>query len=157
MVELDEELEEIRERKKKEMIERMSGGGNTGGASSPDKPIDLTDATMEEAVKRVASRLGPAIVRMAEAPQTGINRVEVRLESLRNLKELKVFEDFLKNDVEGVESVRESRIAGRTVSLQVDFAGSGDELFQVLSTHMDFPFPAEMGQTEEGAIVIDLR
>jgi thioredoxin 1 len=45
----DNELEEIRRKKKMELIERMSG---ESGASSPDKPIDLTDATMEDAVKK---------------------------------------------------------------------------------------------------------
>ena len=42
----DNELEEIRRKKKMEMIERMSG------EKGPSSPIDLTDATMEDAVKK---------------------------------------------------------------------------------------------------------
>jgi len=45
----DGELEEIRRKKRMEMIERMSG---EKGSSSPNTPINLTDATMEDAVKK---------------------------------------------------------------------------------------------------------
>jgi hypothetical protein len=140
------------------------GTGAIIGTDSAAEKLDEGLSSMQEmmeplerAIKRVALSLGPAIVRMAEAPKTRMNRIEVTLDGIRNFKELRVFEDFLKKDVEGVQSVRESRIAGRTVSLLVDFMGDSDALFRSLSNHESFPFPAELGQAEKGNIVIDLH
>ena len=49
---MDDELEEIRKRKMKEMLERMSGTDSSKGTSAPDSPIELTDSTIEDAVKK---------------------------------------------------------------------------------------------------------
>jgi thioredoxin 1 len=51
----DDELEEIRVRKKKELLERLSGGGapaeGSAATSGPDRPINLDDSSMDEAIK----------------------------------------------------------------------------------------------------------
>jgi thioredoxin 1 len=51
----EDELEKIRMRKKKELLERLSGGdasaSGSRAASAPDKPINLDDSSMDKAIR----------------------------------------------------------------------------------------------------------
>ena len=112
---------------------------------------------MEKAIKKVAAELGPAIIRAIELPEASTRRLEVVLKGLRSFTELRQIQDFLRQEVVGVSSVRQSRVTGQTISLLVEFDGDENKFLERLSNHEDFPLQADVNQSEQGEIVIQIR
>ncbi len=48
---MDDDLEEIRLRRKREMLERLSGGKAKDSPGMPDRPVELNDDTLDKAIK----------------------------------------------------------------------------------------------------------
>jgi uncharacterized membrane protein len=73
------------------------------------------------------------------------------------LREPRQIQNFLRKDIAGVKSVRQSRITGQAIFLVVEFAGDEDKLLEMVSNHEKKPIRTDVSKSEEGKIIINLR
>jgi hypothetical protein len=112
---------------------------------------------LERAINKVAAQLGPRIIRAAELHEMPINQIEVAIQGFRTLREPRQIQNFLRKDIAGVKSVRQSRITGQAIFLVVEFAGDEDKLLEMVSNHEKKPIRTDVSKSEEGKIIINLR
>ncbi|MGD2126887.1 MAG: hypothetical protein PVG99_12455 [Desulfobacteraceae bacterium] len=113
--------------------------------------------SMERAMNRIASRLSPLIIRAIRAPEVKTSRLEIVLKGLRSFRDFRMLRDFLERDVEGVESVRQTRVRGNIISIMVEFSGDEDKFLDIVLRHENLPFQVDAIKTDEGEIVFNIR
>ena len=94
--------------------------------------------TLERAVKLLAARLTPTIIRSSAADQEMISRVEITLKGLSSYKQFRLFRDFLRRDVTGVKSVRQTRVRKDSMSIAVEFKGDKYELKVSIMSNINY-------------------
>jgi len=114
-------------------------------------------AGVEKAINRIAVKMIPPIIKAMEPPEESPQQLEIVLKGLRNFQQFRAYRDFLKKEIQGVKSVRQTRIRGDTMTLLVEFTGDRDEFLDKASTHENLPFDVELIITEEGEIVIKIQ
>ena len=119
--------------------------------------IDNTMTTLERAINNIANRLSPAIIKYIEGNEEEVNTLEIELRGLRNFKQLRTFENFLKEDIKGVKSVIESRIKGPSITVAVEFSGDKKTFLGKVKRHEKFPFIAELDETENDEVIIKIK
>jgi len=112
---------------------------------------------IERALNHLVMRLSPEIIRGFENQETTVHFFPVILTGLRNFKQLKEFENFLKKDITGVKEIRQTRVKGNTVSISVGFLGNRDKFLGQVLQHENLPFQADLRQSELGEIIINIR
>jgi hypothetical protein len=76
---------------------------------------------------------------------------------MRGFKQFRDFRDFLKKDILGVKSVRQTRVSSNSISISVEFSGNSEKFLDTILGQEGFPFPADVSKTEEGEIIIDIK
>lgn len=110
--------------------------------------------TIDRAVKLLAARLTPTIIRVSVSDQEMINSVEVTIKGLTNFRQFSLLRDFLRKDVTGVKSVRQTRIRKDSISIAIEFTGDKYELLDRVLNHENLPLEISLRQTEEGEILL---
>ena len=110
--------------------------------------------TLEKGVRHLFERLAPTIIRMALVNRDKINRLDITIEGLTSYKQFRIFRDFLRRDVAGVKSVRQTRIRMDSISLIVAYQGDRERFLNHLMNHEDLPFSIDFKVTEEGHIIL---
>jgi hypothetical protein len=110
--------------------------------------------TLEKGVRHLFERLAPTIIRMALANRDKLNRLDITIEGLTSYKQFRIFRDFLRRDVAGVKSVRQTRIRMDSISLIVAYQGDRERFLNRLMNHEDLPFSIDFKVTEEGHIIL---
>ena len=113
--------------------------------------------SIERTISRMMVKLGPLMIKTAEASEIRINQCEIVLEGLRKFKQIGELKDFLLKNIAGVQSVIQTRAEGNSISLAVRFAGDVDKFVTMISGHEKFPFPAEIKKEQADRIRIQLR
>jgi hypothetical protein len=113
--------------------------------------------TLTRAVNSIANRLTPAIIYSFEETEQEINLIEIELRGLRNFGQLNAFMEFLKADIEGVESVIQTSVKRNLINLSVEFSGERDTFYNRVKSHERFPVFADLKQKEEGGFVIEIK
>lgn len=119
--------------------------------------IDQVMQSIERAINKIAIRLGPEIIKATGTPDIGINELKITLTGLKDFKQFRDFRDFLKKDIPGVKSVRQTRVSSNSISISVEFSGSGEKFLDTFLSHEGFPFQADVSKTEEGEIIVEIK
>jgi hypothetical protein len=118
---------------------------------------DGVSRAVEKAVRRVAARLCPSILRAVESREVGINRIEVVVKGLRSFRDLKGVREFMEKEIHGVRSVRQNKLGKDFVGLTVEFSGDRQAFLNRISSQSTFPLVREGGTTEEDAVILRMK
>ncbi len=108
---------------------------------------------MERVAKLLAARMAPIMIRAAASVQEDISRFVITLKGLNSFKQFKIFRDFLRTEVSGVKSVRQTRVRKNSISMTVDFQGDRRRFLNRVLKHENLPFSVTLEETEDGGIV----
>lgn len=112
--------------------------------------------TLERLGNHLATELTPAIIRSVMSDQQKIRHLKMTIQYLESLKQFRVFRDFLRKDVKGVRSVRQTGARKNSISIVVEFQGNRNKFLDRVLNHQDLPFPISYDQTEEGELLLNL-
>ena len=129
----------------------MAPPEGTAGETETGVPV------VEEAVKTVVERMAPVMIRSLMAGREAVHSLAVRLEGLTCFKQFKVFRDFLREEVKGVRSVRQTRVTRAAVSFAVEFQGDRRRFIQRVLGHENLPFLLEADDSGEGEVTLRLK
>jgi hypothetical protein len=113
--------------------------------------------TMQRVIDEIASNLGPSILRAITALEAKVSRFEITLKGLKSFRDFRTLRDFLEREVEGVKSVRQTRVKGNMISIMVEYPGDEDAFLEEVLRHDNLPFPLDVVKTEDGEIVFNIR
>ena len=111
-------------------------------------------AILQRLANKLAGELGPTIIGSLTAVSAKIHHLEVTLRGLESYKQVRGFRDFLRGDVRGIKSVRQTRIKRNSISFEVEFRGDSNRFLDRLLNHKDLPFPLNFVETEDEKIVL---
>jgi hypothetical protein len=94
---------------------------------------------LEKAARKLADKLIPSVLYLGKGTAPGIQHIQVTVQGLRSYRDFKDLQEFLKKDVPGVTTVRQSRMGRGLLTLDVAFAGSEDELLHRLLNQGKLP------------------
>jgi hypothetical protein len=116
--------------------------------SKAEQPME----SLVRLLDRLSAECFPDLLRAAAGPQSRETTLEVTLAGLERFKQVKLFRDFLKDAVQGVKSVRQSRIRPGSVSFEVQYQGDSREFVDRVLNHNRPPFGLELEEMEGGKI-----
>lgn len=125
------------------------------GKVSRVEPIEGGQGLMEALgtlADGLAARMAPAITQSVTARRSG-NQFEVLLKGLGSYREFRVLRDFLRRDVSGIESVRQTRVRKDSITIVIEYQGDKNRLLDRILNHEKLPFPLEVNYTEEDRII----
>ena len=112
---------------------------------------------LERLVDHLAERLTPVIVRTVRHDHEKTHQFEITLKGLTSLKQFRIFRDFLRKDILGVRSVRQTRVRKNSISVAIEFQGERDKFLDYILNHEGLPFPLNVVQTKEGKILFRIE
>jgi len=112
--------------------------------------------SLDNVIYRIAGRMSPVIINASEKLQSNFNQIEVVIKGLRNFRQLREFEGFLREEIKGVNSVRQVRVGGNFISIMVEFSGNVTEFQETVFNHESVPFQAEVNQDKEGRLIVGI-
>jgi len=121
------------------------------------KDMEELMGLIEKAVDEVAAVLVPAIVRETVAEKPAPARLEIALSGFGSFRQVKEIMEFLRSNVEGVQSVRQARIKGRSIFLSIEFLGDEASFLETVSRTKGLSFDMAVERTEEGTILFNIR
>ena len=113
--------------------------------------------TMQRVIDEIASNLSPSILRALSALEAKVSRLEIALKGLKSFKDFRTLRDFLEREVEGVKSVRQTKVKGNMIWIMVEYSGDEDAFLEKVLRHEKLPFPVDVIKTEEGETVFNIR
>lgn len=111
--------------------------------------------TLDRLVNHLATRLAPTV--MAGSGRETINEFEITLQGLSTYTQFRIFKDFLRREVMGVKSVRQTRVKKRSISMAVEFQGDRDRFLSRVLNNENVPFALGVDQVEGGKIVLKIE
>jgi hypothetical protein len=123
------------------------------GGEVDDQNMDAIDRASSLLARQMVSEIQQAF----EVGDIGTNTFEVALHGLTSFKQFRVFKDFLKRDIAGVQSVIQKRISGSTMTISVTFAGDADGFLNKVLNHERLPFTGNMRKDGEGKILFEIE
>jgi len=112
---------------------------------------------LETAINNIAIQFGPEIIKYFNKNSEVSNKIQIELNELNNLKEFRLFKNFLEKEIKGIKSITQSRLNGKSMTLVVEFFGKKDLFINKLKGHENFPFQADITTTKEGDIIIEIK
>jgi len=112
---------------------------------------------VERAVNKIAGRLSPAILKDVEVGDSKRSTLLLMLKGLENFKQFREFKAFLEKEVKGVQSVKQTKVRGKTIYITVIYSGEEESFLDRVLHHAKLPFQTEVSGSEEGAIVFELK
>jgi hypothetical protein len=116
-----------------------------------DEPIT---EMIESLVNRAVVTMGPEIIYALALAQKKIHYLDITIEGLSNLKQLRSFKEFLGKYVIGVKSVREAMMTKGSVSYIVEFQGDRDGFLSHILNNQKLPFTLGLEEAEEGRLLL---
>jgi len=126
------------------MIDQADETGRADGGSEDVVQI------MQSVVDDIASTLSPSILRALSTLEAEVSRLEIALKGLKSFRDFRMLRDFLENEIEGVKSVRQTKVKGSTIWIMVEYAGDEDAFIEKVLRHEKLPFPVDVIKSEEG-------
>lgn len=112
---------------------------------------------MDKAIREIVLSMGPLIRKAVESGETASSRIEMVVKGLRSFRELRRIMDAFEKEVPGVQSVRQTRVAGDSVGLMVNFSGTREEFLQQIAGRETLPFVTEDGVLEDEILILRAR
>lgn len=116
-----------------------------------DEPVT---GMIESLVNRAVVTMGPEIIYALALAQKKIHYLDITIEGLSDLKQLRSFKEFLGKDVIGVKSVREAMMTKGSVSFIVEFQGDRDGFLSHILNNQKLPFNLGLEKAEEGRLLL---
>ena len=124
--------------------------------ADPDNRDQVIES-VEKVINTIAIRMIPPIIKAIEPPEENIQNLEISLKGLKNFQQFRAYRDFLKKEIDGVKSVRQTRIRGDAMSISVEFVGDREQFLDRATTHENLPFDVELKIDENGEIIIKIQ
>jgi len=112
---------------------------------------------LDKAIRGIALRMSPSIREAVESGATKTNRIEILVKGLRSFRDLRSVTEALEKEITGVRSAKQTRVAGDSVGLVVDFSGTREEFLQQISGRETLPFLTEDSPSEDETIILRVR
>jgi hypothetical protein len=103
--------------------------------------------------KVIDEKLREAGVVVKEGPSIEALYLDITLKGLSSYKQFRVFRDFLRRDVSGVKSVRQTRVRKDAISIAVEFEGDRNSFVERVLNHDNLPFLVKLEPGEEEEIL----
>lgn len=129
-------------------IEPASGSTSRSGSETE---------LVTKAIRKVVAGLGPQVSRGLNSTGRSTSRFEVSLEGLKSFKEFRTFKHFLEQEVAGVNSVTQTGIRGKILTVSIEFSGKEDRFLEMVTRNGDLPFQTEAQKTDTGEIILRIR
>jgi hypothetical protein len=107
--------------------------------------------------KVIDDKLREAGVVLTEGPSIEALYLDITLKGLSSYKQFRVFRDFLRRDVSGVKSVRQTRVRKDAISIAVEFEGDRKSFVERVLDHDNLPFLVKLEPGEEEEILFRIE
>jgi hypothetical protein len=107
--------------------------------------------------KVIDEKLREAGVVVTDGPPTETLYLDITLKGLSSYKQFRTFRDFLRRDVSGVKSVRQTRVRKDSISVAVEFQGEKKRFVERVLNHENLPFLVKLDQGEDEGIVFRIE
>jgi len=134
----------------------LAQGSQTVYLEEKVREIEELIGAIERAVDGVATDLVPAMMGEAEAEKPTPRELEVALKGFGSFRQVREVMEFLKRDIKGVESVKQTRIRGNYIILSVQFLGEEDSFLEMVSKNKNLSFDMNVERTVEGPILFSI-
>ena len=118
-------------------------------------------AKISEALKKLAnylaSKLTPAIFLAAGSGHKETQILDVTLTGLKTYRQFVDFRNFLRKDVPGVKSVKQTRVRKDSISIEVKFEGDENKFMENVLNHENLPLLLDFNRTEDGKILLEVE
>jgi len=132
----------------------LGEGTETGLKDLNAEPGEGGGNLLERVANKLTDRLIPSILSLRTETAGETQHIQVTLKGMRSYRDFKDLQNFLKEDVPGVKSVQQSRMSQGVLSVDVDFAGSRDQLLHRLLSQEKLPLKLVLQSATETAIVL---
>lgn len=123
------------------------------GIESDDKLIE----TLKIIVDQLATRMSASVVQIKPTDPGRTQDLNITLENLSSPKQVTLFMNFVKNQVEGVKSVKQTRMAGSSVSMRIEFQGNKNSLLDQILNNNALPFFVDLVPSRGEEITLMIR
>ncbi len=123
------------------------------GREGRDQDVQI----LKKLVIKLAERVIPAIISSSAAGPNTKNHLQIIISGLNSYKQLIIFRDFLRKEVAGVKSVKQTRVKGSSVFLTLDFEGNRDEFLKRVLNHGNLPLLLSHEPSEEGYVMFKIE
>jgi len=118
-------------------------------------------AKISEALKKLAnylaSKLTPAIFQAAGSGHKETQILDVTLTGLKTYRQFVDFRNFLRKDVPGIKSVKQTRVRKDSISIEVEFEGDENKFMESVLNHENLPLLLDFNRTEHGKILLEVE
>lgn len=125
-------------------------------AADEDMADSPTLSTIKQAARKMIQQLGPALIHSGDKQIAKMTGIRIELSGLDNLKQQKLFLDFVKTRLKGIQSILPVRMKNRSVSFSVKYQGDIESLVRSLNTKSGLPFEAEINIKNNNEISITI-
>lgn len=112
---------------------------------------------LNRAIYNIAVEIVPQIIKAYERTDEATNKINIALEDINNFQEFRAIKKFLEEEIHGIKSVVQSRIKGRSMTVQVEFSGTKDELVNRLKVSKGLPFNMDITGVDDSEIIIAIE
>ncbi|MBW1849909.1 MAG: hypothetical protein JRJ15_00455 [Deltaproteobacteria bacterium] len=113
--------------------------------------------TLKRLVNHLAIRLTPAIVKAAGPARKESIVLEATLTGLKTYRQFIDFRNFLRKDVTGVKSVKQTRVRKNSISFEIEFEGDGNKFLERVMNHENLPLLLDFNRTEDEKIIFEVQ
>ena len=136
-----------------QIVQGMQVEEITAGLDTKRQMVD----TIKNLVNKLSDRLIPAIIQFSSSEHERIHQVVITLKGVSSYGQFRLFRDFLKADVKGIESVRQSRVRKDSISAIVKFQGEIDSIIAGIMNNQGLPFPLDLVQVDKGIVLFKIK
>jgi len=134
----------------------LTEGSETGRKDMIKGSDERSSALLERVVRKLANRLIPSMLSLGSESAAGVQHIQITLKGMRNYQEFKDVEQFLKEDLPGVQSVRQSRMSRGLLSVEVDFTGSREQLLHHILNQEKLPVKLVLENATDTEIILQV-
>ncbi len=124
--------------------------------TDPEGNAKISEA-LKKLVNYLASRLTPAIFQAAGSGHKEFHILDVTLTGLKTYRQFVDFRNFLRKDVPGIKSVRQTRVRKDSISIEVEFEGDENKFMESVLNHENLPLLLDFNRTEDGKILLEVE
>ena len=119
--------------------------------------VEALKAALDKAVRDIALSLGPPARKALESGPMGVSSIEILVKEVRSFRDLRGILEALEKEIAGVQSARQTRVAGDSVGLMVEFSGTREEFVSRIAGRDTLPFLMDEGAVKGEAVVLIAR
>ena len=135
------------------IVQGMQAGEVTSDPGTKRQRVN----TVKNLVNKLSDRLIPTIIQFSSSEHERIHQVVITLKGVSSYGQFRLFRDFLKADVKGIESVRQSRVRKDSISAIVGFQGDMDGIIAGIMNNEGLPFPLDLLKVDKGTVLFKIK